>query len=80
MHSKFCHVLEIISNNSILAVDGTHEARIYDENVSIKFNDISKIEKSDDDFIIDSGSPHYICFKDRNSKFKCFKIRRRNQK
>ena len=53
MYSKFRHVLEIITNNSIfLAVDGIHEARIYDENVSIKFNDISKIEMLDDDAIM----------------------------
>ena len=74
---NFAHVLEIISNNSIfLAVDGTHEARIYDENVSIKFNDISKIEKSDDDFIIDSGSPHYICFKDSIQNLNVLKLGR----
>ena len=77
---NFANVLEIITNNSIfLAVDGIHEAKIYDENVSIKFNDISKIEILDDDFIINSGSPHYICFKD-STKFKCIKIRKRNQK
>jgi diaminopimelate epimerase len=44
-----------------LAVDGAHEAEIdIDGTVSLKMNDVRTIRKFHSDFILDTGSPHYI--------------------
>jgi diaminopimelate epimerase len=44
-----------------LAVDGAHEAEIdIDGIVSLKMKDVRTIKKFHNDFILDTGSPHYI--------------------
>jgi diaminopimelate epimerase len=44
-----------------LAVDGAHEAEIdIDGIVSLKMKDVRTIKKFHNDFIVDTGSPHYI--------------------
>ncbi len=44
-----------------LAVDGVHEAEIgIDGIVSLKMKDVRSIKKFHSDFILDTGSPHYI--------------------
>lgn len=44
-----------------LAVDGAHEAEInIDGIVSLKMKDVRTIKKFHTDFIVDTGSPHYI--------------------
>lgn len=45
----------------ILASDGLHEAKIdSDGTVSLKMKDVNIIKKFHNDFIVDTGSPHYI--------------------
>lgn len=62
---SFANTLDIISNKStFLAIDGLHQANIYDKSVSIKFNDIKTIQIDNGNYIVDSGSPHFITFKD----------------
>jgi diaminopimelate epimerase len=44
-----------------LATDGVHEAEIdMDGIVSLKMKDVKNIRKFHNDFIVDTGSPHYI--------------------
>jgi diaminopimelate epimerase len=44
-----------------LAVDGAHEAEIdIDGIVSLKMKDVRTVKKFHNDFILDTGSPHYI--------------------
>jgi diaminopimelate epimerase len=44
-----------------LAVDGTHEAEIdMDGIISLKMKDVKTIKKFHNDFILDTGSPHYV--------------------
>lgn len=44
-----------------LASDGVHEAETDTEGiVSLKMKDVKKIEKFHNDFILDTGSPHYV--------------------
>lgn len=44
-----------------LAVDGSHEAEIDDDGtVSLKMKDVSTIKDYHGDFILDTGSPHYV--------------------
>ena len=62
---SFANTLDIISSKStFLAIDGLHQANIYDKSVSIKFNDIKTIQFDNGNYIVDSGSPHFITFKD----------------
>lgn len=43
-----------------LAVDGEHLASVDGERVSLKMKDVLSIEKGDDFYFLDTGSPHYV--------------------
>lgn len=60
--TKFAYHLGIHrSTYSFLASDGPHEAKIDSDGiVSLKMKDIDRIKKFHADFILDTGSPHYI--------------------
>ena len=77
---KFAFTLGIISEKtSFFAIDGEHQANLLDEDVSIRFNDISKIEFDNDNMVIDSGSPHFIILNEKindiNIDYEARKIR-----
>ena len=59
---KFAYHLNIRRDvYRFLAVDGVHEAEIDDDGtVSLKMKDVKTIRKFHNDFIVDTGSPHYI--------------------
>jgi diaminopimelate epimerase len=59
---KFAHAAGIRKNEyKFLAVDGGHEAEIdTDGTVSLKMNDVDKVRQFHGDFILNTGSPHYI--------------------
>lgn len=59
---KFAYHLGIHkSTYKFLAVDGDHEAEIdTDGTVSLKMIDVKKVQKQRGDFILNTGSPHYI--------------------
>ncbi len=46
-----------------MAVDGEHLAQIK-EDVSLKMNDVQQIKKIGEDYILDTGSPHYVRYTD----------------
>lgn len=43
-----------------MAVDGLHEALITDSQVALKMQDVKAVEKGDDYFFLNTGSPHYV--------------------
>lgn len=45
-----------------IAVDGEHEAKIKNDWVSLKMNDVKEIEKDGDTYFLSTGSPHYVKF------------------
>ena len=50
---------------NFLAYDGRHEAQSEEGNVSISMRDVSGIEqRSENTFILDTGSPHFVRFVD----------------
>jgi diaminopimelate epimerase len=59
---KFAHSIGIHkSEYKFLAVDGEHEAEIdTDGTVSLKMNDVNNVRQFHGDFILNTGSPHYI--------------------
>lgn len=51
-----------------LAIDGEHEAFINDNEVSLEMINVSSIEESGSDFILNTGSPHYVIFQNNIDK------------
>jgi diaminopimelate epimerase len=50
---------------SFLAVDGKHEASInQDGSVSLKMNDVHEVDQYQDNFVLNTGSPHLVHFTD----------------
>lgn len=60
----FARDLKIIENKTqFLAVDGIHSATINDIGwVSLEMQDVKEINKINSDFVLDTGSPHYVVF------------------
>jgi diaminopimelate epimerase len=59
---KFAYHQGIRRNNyHFIAVDGDHEAEIdTDGTVSLKMKDVDTIKESHGDFVLNTGSPHYV--------------------
>lgn len=59
---KFAHDLGIRkSEYNFIAIDGPHRAEIDDHGiVSLKMKDVPVIKEAHGDFILDTGSPHYV--------------------
>jgi diaminopimelate epimerase len=51
-----------VEKQKFFAFDGPHEAEIKDGIVRLQMNDVKKIRKIKENYFIDTGSPHYICF------------------
>jgi diaminopimelate epimerase len=62
----FAKHLNIIDNScSFMAIDGLHDAFIDEEmNVELKMKDVKQISRYEMDFVLDTGSPHYVRFID----------------
>ncbi len=61
--TAFAKQLGIISSEAkFLAIDGMHEAKINDDYVSLKMNDVRQVETGADYFYLNTGSPHYVKF------------------
>lgn len=44
-----------------IAIDGLHDAEVKtDSTISLKMNDVKEIEKGEDFFYLNTGSPHYV--------------------
>ncbi|MBO6515168.1 MAG: diaminopimelate epimerase [Bacteroidia bacterium] len=55
----------INSSTHFLSTDGEHYAEISDTGeVRLKMHDVHNVERRSNDFILDTGSPHYIIFED----------------
>ena len=59
---KFAYDIGLIKNSyHFLAIDGQHEASVdLDGTVSLKMNDVERIEYFNDHFVLNTGSPHYV--------------------
>ncbi|MDR0802595.1 diaminopimelate epimerase [Fluviicola sp.] len=66
----FAHELGILTNPvKFMAIDGIHEAVKSNGLISLKMNDVSSICTSGEDYILNTGSPHFIHFADDVSDF-----------
>jgi diaminopimelate epimerase len=64
--AQFAHDMDFTQPElSFLAVDGPHLARFSDNgNVSLQMQDVETIAPYNDAFVLNTGSPHYVFFKD----------------
>lgn len=64
--TMFARQLGIIENKArFLAIDGPHDANIDANNwVSLKMKDVQEIERIENDYYLNTGSPHYVRFVD----------------
>ena len=61
----FAKKLEIIdSKTSFEAVDGTHQATMFNDIVSLKMSNVNSIDNHKDHIFLDTGSPHHVEFLD----------------
>ncbi len=61
--TAFAKQIGVIENDAkFIAIDGIHEAKINEDWVSLKMNDVRQIEVGKDYFYLNTGSPHYVKF------------------
>jgi diaminopimelate epimerase len=61
---RFAQSLGVVGiEGNFSAIDGDHDFKSDIDNVSIKMNDVLGIEKDGDHFILNTGSPHYVIYK-----------------
>jgi len=62
----FAYFLEIFKDSKTIftAIDGIHEAEIEGEIVKLKMSDVAGISHDGNDFVLNTGSPHYIQYVD----------------
>lgn len=76
---SFANSLGIIKDKTIFtAIDGMHEAEILKKEkdsyeISLKMKDVKGIEKHDDYYVLNTGSPHYVCFRNKVNEMDVFK-------
>lgn len=59
----FAHSLGMVENEGLFrAIDGEHRGVLSDTEVRISIRPVIHLEQRDEDFLIDTGSPHYIQF------------------
>ncbi len=62
---KFAHYLKIFHHTTTFqAIDGPHQAYFHEESVVLRMIDVYKVQTYQSDFIINTGSPHYVRFVD----------------
>lgn len=73
----FAHFLGRVGKvTSFLAVDGPHEARVVDDRIELKMVEVGEVEKGEDFYFMDTGSPHYVRFVDNLENFDVFRAGR----
>lgn len=57
----FAHFLDMIEDKTTFtAIDGIHEAEIKNGIVKLKMGDVNNISTDGNDFVLNTGSPHYV--------------------
>ncbi|NOR87603.1 MAG: diaminopimelate epimerase [Bacteroidales bacterium] len=63
---------------SFLAVDGEHQGRILENQgsekmIELQMSDVSEVQEVNGQYVIDTGSPHYLDFQDQVERIDVFK-------
>ena len=71
----FAHFLDIIENKTTFtAIDGTHEAEIKNGIIKLKMSDVKTIDTDGNDFVLNTGSPHYVKYVEMLNNYNVYKI------
>lgn len=63
----------IKNKTTFIASDGMHEAEVIDENyIRLKMQDVNSVQKFDDGYFINTGSPHFVTFNHDLNKVNVF--------
>lgn len=58
---SFAHRMGLFKDRcTFMAIDGLHEATIKGDQVELKMNDVTELEKDNGNTILNTGSPHYV--------------------
>jgi diaminopimelate epimerase len=70
----FAHDLKLIREKaSFTGIDGFHLANILGpEMVSLKMIDVEKVEELEDGYLVNTGSPHFVTFRDKIGEIDVF--------
>lgn len=59
----FARALGLIDNEAhFLAIDGAHKATVENDIVRLEMLPVTRIEKRDENYLLDTGSPHFVRF------------------
>ncbi|MGB0839188.1 MAG: diaminopimelate epimerase [Chitinophagales bacterium] len=76
----FAQTLDLVQYDqafTFLAIDGEHEAVIYaNDVVALKMQDVSTIQQHKNDYVLDTGSPHYVRFVEEYANIDVFEAGR----
>lgn len=71
--TTFAQRLGTITDKALFsAIDGEHISCIENKTVSLKMNDVSLIEKHNDYYFVNTGSPHYVKWVENLDDYKVF--------
>ncbi|WP_057937020.1 diaminopimelate epimerase [Algoriphagus resistens] len=68
--SAFLGIVKTETN--FLAIDGAHEAIIGSDVVQLKMGDVDRVETKNEDYFVNTGSPHHIRFVDNIQDYPIF--------
>ena len=54
-------------HTTFLAIDGTHQAWICEDEVKLKMSDVEPIQNLENSYIVQTGSPHYVLLDDKHT-------------
>lgn len=70
---EFARTLGLVKEKAFfLASDGEHEAYVKPGFISLKMNNVSKVETGKSHFFLNTGSPHYVVFVDDVENYNVF--------
>lgn len=65
----FAKKIDLIKSEAFfLAIDGHHHAKIEGSFIELKMKNVTELKKIGDDYLLDTGSPHYVSFKSNVSE------------
>jgi diaminopimelate epimerase len=70
----FAHFLDIIEDKTTFtAIDGIHEAEIKNGIVKLKMGNVHNINTDGNDFVLNTGSPHYVKYVEMLNNYNVYK-------
>lgn len=69
----FAHFLDLFEDKvKFEAIDGVHEAQINNGIVKLKMSDVINISKDAENYVLNTGSPHFVKFVDNLEHYKVY--------